>query len=66
MTRNLFLYLDILGFSDLVNDPKQVEELYGVIDGLHVFSHNMFECIAFSDTLLIYDPAPQGLSLIHI
>lgn len=58
MTKHLFLYLDILGFTELLSDPEDVEDLYGVIDSLNVFKHNAFECIVFSDTLLIYDPTP--------
>jgi len=55
---HLFLYLDILGFRELLADPSQVEELYAVVDSLNVFTHDAFECIVFSDTLLIYDKSP--------
>jgi hypothetical protein len=53
--KRLFLYLDILGFSELVTDSEEIEDLYGIIDRLNVFEHKgVFNCIVFSDTLLVY------------
>lgn len=58
MDEKLLLYLDILGFSDLVPKPSEVEELYAIVDKLNVFSHKpQFECIVFSDTMLVYNSA---------
>jgi len=57
------LYIDILGFSDLVKtDPLQVERIYGVLDSLNVHRHHAFRTIVFSDTVLVYncsDPKPS-------
>src|SRR5882672_11004861 len=56
------LYIDILGFADLVRrDPHQVEKIYGVLDTLNVHRHKVFRTIVFSDTVLVYnrqDPKP--------
>lgn len=49
------LYLDILGFSEMVKDSERVFSLYKIINALNVHSHDVFECIVFSDTLLVYN-----------
>jgi len=59
MDEKLLLYLDILGFSELVSKPDEVKELYAIVDKLNVFSHKpQFECIVFSDTMLVYNSVP--------
>ncbi|MDQ2730693.1 MAG: hypothetical protein M3Y56_03460 [Armatimonadota bacterium] len=51
-----FLYIDILGFSDLVtSDPGRVHDLYQVVASLNVHRHYAFKAIVFSDTILIYN-----------
>jgi hypothetical protein len=56
MPNKYLLYIDILGFSDLVQrDPRQVEKIYGVLDSLNVHRHNVFHTIVFSDTVLVYN-----------
>lgn len=51
------LYIDILGFSDLVkNDPDKVDRLYNIINNLNVHKHHAFKTIIFSDTVLVYSP----------
>lgn len=51
------LYIDILGFSDLVkNDPRKVDRLYNIINELNVHRHHAFKTIIFSDTILVYSP----------
>ncbi len=63
MPTKYLLYIDILGFSDLVKtDPLQVERIYGVLDSLNVHRHHAFRTIVFSDTVLVYncsDPKPS-------
>jgi hypothetical protein len=49
------LYLDILGFSDLVLKKGNIDRLYNIIDSLNAFKHDYFKAIGFSDTLLIYN-----------
>ena len=57
------LYIDILGFSDLVKrDPLQVERIYGVLDSLNVHRHDMFRTIVFSDTVLVYNRTDPKLN----
>jgi hypothetical protein len=55
MTQKYLLYIDILGFSNMVSNKRQVEEVYHVIDRLHVHRHHAFTPIAFSDTVLVYN-----------
>ncbi len=56
MERKFLLYIDILGFSELVrNDIYRVRRLYHLIDQLNVHHHDAFRFIIFSDTILIYN-----------
>lgn len=49
------VYIDILGFAELVkDDATMVEWLYSVIDDLNAHRHQEFKTIVFSDTVLIY------------
>jgi hypothetical protein len=49
------LYIDILGFSDLVQRSSEaVQDLYEVIVSLNAHRHDAFKTIIFSDTILIY------------
>lgn len=54
MTERYFLYIDILGFKNLVRSGFNVAELYRRIDRLNVHSDRAFTCIVFSDTILVY------------
>jgi hypothetical protein len=57
-----FLYIDILGFSNLIRQKGKVEELYGIIDTLNVHRHHAFNTIIFSDTILVYNKVnPRNL-----
>ena len=62
MPTKYLLYIDILGFADLVKrDPLQVEKIYGVLDSLNVHRDRIFRTIVFSDTVVVYnyiDPKP--------
>jgi len=50
------LYIDILGFSDLVRkNPKKIDNIYNVINSLNVHRHHAFKTIVFSDTILVYN-----------
>jgi len=55
MAYRYLLYIDILGFSDLVNEPGKVEDLYEVVASLNVHKHPDFRSIVFSDTILVYN-----------
>ena len=53
-----FLYIDILGFSDLVKSKSsKIDELYEIIASLNAHRHDLFKTIIFSDTILIYNTA---------
>jgi hypothetical protein len=54
MSEKLFLYIDILGFSELVSDRLAMSQIFDRIDDLNVHSDGEFGVIAFSDTILIY------------
>jgi len=54
MTDRYFLYIDILGFKDLVRSGANVAELYRRIDKLNVHTDRDFTCLVFSDTILAY------------
>jgi hypothetical protein len=57
-----FLYIDILGFADLVmNAPDRVVELYEIISSLNVHRHESFGTIVFSDTILVYPKFERGM-----
>lgn len=54
--KKYLLYIDILGFTELVaNRPRKIEMIYGIIDSLNVHKHDLFKTIVFSDTILVYN-----------
>ncbi|MDO8805242.1 MAG: hypothetical protein Q7R35_12505 [Elusimicrobiota bacterium] len=56
MNSKYFLYIDILGFKDLVPlGQKRVHELYQLINALNVHDHYAFSVLVFSDTILVYN-----------
>jgi hypothetical protein len=55
MPAKYLLYIDMLGFSDLVRRRGAVKKLYETINVLNVHRHDAFKTIAFSDTLLVYN-----------
>ena len=54
MSERLFLYIDILGFGDMVKSGHDVGQIFRHIDALHVHRDKNFKCIVFSDTILVY------------
>jgi len=50
------LYIDILGFGQLVKDnsPK-INEIFKIMDGLNVHRHFALQTIVFSDTMLVFN-----------
>lgn len=54
MHKTLFLYLDILGFSELIKTPSRVDQIFAVLDTAALHRDSNFRAIAFSDTLLAY------------
>ncbi|XOF33169.1 MAG: hypothetical protein ACL93V_14325 [Candidatus Electrothrix sp. YB6] len=55
MQEKFLLYIDILGFSDLIKSEERTKDLYKIIDSLNVHSHDVFQTIVFSDTILVYN-----------
>ncbi len=50
------LYIDILGFSNLVKDNSdKLQELFKILDSLNVHMHDAFKTIVFSDTILVFN-----------
>jgi hypothetical protein len=56
MKSKYLLYIDILGFSEMVrNRPEDARRLYKIIEDLNCHKHDAFQVIVFSDTILIYN-----------
>lgn len=56
MTERFLLYIDILGFTEMVRrEPRKVARIYSILDGLNVHRHKSFKTIVFSDTVLVYN-----------
>lgn len=56
MNNKYLLYIDILGFSDMVkNDYGKITKLFNYINNLNVHKHEAFQTIVFSDTILIFN-----------
>lgn len=60
MKNKFLLYIDILGFSELVSSEERVRDLYEVIDSLNAHDHDVFSTIVFSDTILVYNKKPPA------
>jgi hypothetical protein len=63
----LLLYIDILGFSALVDQSSErIDDLYEIIASLNVHEHGAFRSVIFSDTILVYNidggDTPRDLS----
>lgn len=54
MQPRMFLYIDLLGFSDMIKSGYPVGDIYAHIDALNVHRDKDFTCIVFSDTILVY------------
>jgi hypothetical protein len=52
-----FLYLDILGFTDLVKkrSDRVIHDLYEVIASVNANKHDAFKVVVFSDTVVVYN-----------
>ena len=59
MQSRLFLYIDILGFSDLILHTEQVERLYAIVDKAALFRDSSHRAIVFSDTIVAYNIHPD-------
>lgn len=57
MRQQYLLYIDILGFTELVATPAAVDDLYRRIASLFAHRHPDFATIVFSDTVLVHCPA---------
>ena len=54
--KKYLLYIEILGFTELVqNGFQKVDALYNVINEINAHQHIAFQVICFSDTLLVYN-----------
>jgi hypothetical protein len=54
--KKAFLYIDILGFGQLVkNNSLKVDKIFEIIDGLSVHKHFALKTIVFSDTILVFN-----------
>lgn len=54
--KRAFLYIDILGFANLVETKSsKVDKIFEIFDGLNVFKHHSLQVIVFSDTILVFN-----------
>lgn len=64
MSDRFLLYIDILGFSEMVSkESRKVVRVYEILDTLNVHSRSDFKVIVFSDTILIYNNSPEPTDL---
>ena len=65
-----FLYIDILGFSNMVQkQPCKIEKIFQIIDRLGVYKHHAFRTIVFSDTILVFkddDNTPSHYNVTYL
>ena len=55
LAKKYFLYIDILGFSELVAEQGRIKDLYERFDSLNAHTHPSFQAIVFSDTMLVFN-----------
>lgn len=56
MTDRFLLYIDILGFTEMVSsEPRKVARIYSILNTLNAHKHASFKTIVFSDTILVYN-----------
>jgi hypothetical protein len=56
MIDRFLLYIDLLGFSEIVRSkPELLPDLFRIMDKSPAHQHDSFRVIQFSDTLLIYN-----------
>lgn len=54
--KRAFLYIDILGFENLVKTKSiKVDEIFKIFDTLKVHKHFALETVVFSDTILVFN-----------
>ncbi|MEW7857257.1 hypothetical protein AB2M95_15220 [Pseudomonas chlororaphis] len=59
MSDRFLLYIDILGFSEMVRkERRKVVRVYKILDTLNVHGRSDFKVIVFSDTILVYNNIP--------
>lgn len=56
MADTYLLYIDILGFSEIVAEGRDdVDAVYRALDSIRVHNHHAFRATAFSDTILVWN-----------
>lgn len=56
MEKKYLLYIDILGFSNLVKkDHMKVRRIFNILDGLNCHNHHSFKVMIFSDTIIVFN-----------
>jgi hypothetical protein len=56
MENHYLLYIDVLGFKDLVEHaPARVEDLFEIVASLNAHNDEAFSTIVFSDTILVHN-----------
>jgi hypothetical protein len=56
MEKKYLLYIDILGFSDIVKkDHMKVRRIFNIFDKLNLHKHHSFKVMIFSDTIIVFN-----------
>ena len=55
MNKRLFLYIDILGFKELIKDKEKTLLLFSILDKARVHTDSNYRSIVFSDTIIAYN-----------
>ena len=54
--KRAFIYIDILGFENLVRkNPTKVDNIFEIFDSLKVYKNFALQTVVFSDTILIFN-----------
>jgi hypothetical protein len=54
--KRAFLYIDILGFGNMVQtNSKKIDQIFEIFDSLNVFKHPSLQVVIFSDTILVFN-----------
>ncbi len=54
--KRAFLYIDILGFKNMVlSKSSKIDQIFTIFDGLNVFKHPALQVVVFSDTILVFN-----------
>ena len=57
--KTLFLYIDILGFTEMIKDASAVKKVFRILNAASLHRDSNFQSIVFSDTVVAYHRNPN-------